>query len=632
MIAFLARFARATAGNTLVVLAAFLIPLAALSGSAVDIGRLYLVKVRLQQACDAGALAGRKLMVNSNDATLDGNASAQAKAFFAANFPSGMMGTPAYATGTSPFRPVKTADKQVAGTASVRVPMTIMKMFGVAAKTVSVGCEARYDVADTDIMLVLDTTGSMSCATDEAACARASETYRRPDGTTGYSSAEKPTSRIVILRAAVMQFYDEISANKSSDTHIRYGIVPYSSSVNAGRALPRQYIANTWSYQSRRAYGDQNDPKHTWTDMNRYDNVHRTHCNTYRLPVLYPDRFGNTAWTYDSNGRALWRIVDNWIANYNGAEFGTCVIRNQPVVPLWRYQRWPADVSGFVDSLTTGRAVQDPSKVVPSFDLWQGCLEERQTNSSTWFDPKNLPADLDPDLIPYNDETRWKPMWPQQVYDRSGNDFYSLSQQYLPPEYPDDTYYRLVTNIGDPVVLARGDHACGKPVQRLAELSRSQLSDYIFAGDFRALGGTYHDIGMTWGTRLLSPTGIFAADTAAWPGRRPPNRIMIFMTDGEMAPGDGGYTMYGTERYDKRVTGGDLGSLKARHNARFLAACGAAKLRNITVIVIGFAQTLTPELIECASPGQAFYARDKAGLSAAFSKVANQVALLRMSK
>ena len=39
-----------------------LIPVAALTGSAVDMARLYVVKARLQQACDAGLIAGRKFM------------------------------------------------------------------------------------------------------------------------------------------------------------------------------------------------------------------------------------------------------------------------------------------------------------------------------------------------------------------------------------------------------------------------------------------------------------------------------------------------------------------------------------------------------------------------------------------
>ena len=54
-----------TAGNTLMLVAGAIIPLTAMIGSGVDMGRAYLVKSRLQQACDAGVLAGRKYMLKS---------------------------------------------------------------------------------------------------------------------------------------------------------------------------------------------------------------------------------------------------------------------------------------------------------------------------------------------------------------------------------------------------------------------------------------------------------------------------------------------------------------------------------------------------------------------------------------
>lgn len=54
--------ARDTAGNTIAMTAAALMPLIAMVGAAVDLSRLYLVQSRLQSACDAGALAARRSM------------------------------------------------------------------------------------------------------------------------------------------------------------------------------------------------------------------------------------------------------------------------------------------------------------------------------------------------------------------------------------------------------------------------------------------------------------------------------------------------------------------------------------------------------------------------------------------
>ena len=74
---FLQSLTRNRSGNTIVMMAAFTIPLVILAGSGIDIGRQFLVKTRLQQACDAGVLAGRKFMTATSGTTLDSNAETQ---------------------------------------------------------------------------------------------------------------------------------------------------------------------------------------------------------------------------------------------------------------------------------------------------------------------------------------------------------------------------------------------------------------------------------------------------------------------------------------------------------------------------------------------------------------------------
>jgi hypothetical protein len=50
-----------TAGNTLGIALATIILLVSLAGSGTDMARAYMTKTSLQNACDAGVLAGRKL-------------------------------------------------------------------------------------------------------------------------------------------------------------------------------------------------------------------------------------------------------------------------------------------------------------------------------------------------------------------------------------------------------------------------------------------------------------------------------------------------------------------------------------------------------------------------------------------
>ncbi len=630
----LGRLRRDVRGNTIAIMAAAMIPLAALAGSAIDAARLYVVKVRLQQACDAGALAGRKFMTSTSTDTLDQVASDQATAFFKNNFRLGWMGTK-----TADFKPTKTADQQVAGTASSVVPMTIMKMFGAPDVTLSVKCEARYDVADADIMFVLDTTGSMACTTADgtAGCSQPVQSYTQDDGNIGYYVTEKSGSKLSGLRTAVLNFYDTLAGNVDPTTNIRYGFVPYTSTVNAGYALTSlstDYLVKNWNYESRKIVGDSNNGN---TSKTTYYNVTQSTCSGYagRTPAN----------GYSQIGTGSVATV-SWSANFLISNLGTCTVTTQPVKPSWYYSQVAYDVSKY----TTGVLVTDPSKITGKTSKWQGCIEERNTNQgASSFDPNSLPPDLDPDLVPANDDTRWRPMWPDVMYYRgtgtsavnngvtySGSSTTPYGDYYI--DVKNDGALTAYTNISanpNPAWdknISLGYVSCGKKVQRLAKLSRDNVDDYVNANDFKAQGGTYHDTGMIWGTRMISPTGIFAADTAPWPGRATPNRYIVFMTDGDMTPNYDLYGMYGIERYDKRVTGGDQTEQLDDHNARFVAECAAAKARNIRVFVVGFGQTLTTQLTACASPGQAYFASDNASLQTAFKTIANQVAMLRVSK
>jgi len=617
----LGRLRRDVSGNTLAMMAIALIPICALVGSGIDTARLYVVKVRLQQACDAGVLAGRKAMTSSTSTTLDATATAQANTFFNNNFKTGWMNT-----NTVSFTPSKTSDQQVSGVATANVPMSLMKMFSMPDVTLNVTCQARYDIADTDIMFVLDTTGSMAC-TAAGSCSGTVDSYTRPDGTTGYHAHEVSGSKISGLRTAVINFYNTIAANIDSTTHVRYGFVTYTSTVNAGYSLPQSDIVDSWNYQSRKVIGDANNGS---SSSSTQTGVGQTVCSNMirRSPAA----------GYNTDGTAS-QITTTWSTGSGG----TCVIKTQPLKPTWRYQQ----VTGINTSLfKTGVSVADPSKVDGSTTKWQGCVEEPIDSSGAGqssFDINNLPNDLNPDLIPSSDDEKWAPMWPEVEYYRGNNTTYDYSGNYSKPSTPPSPFVygdytvtgatQMLSSAGAPASLSAGYVSCGKPVSRLAVMSQSDVSNYVNASDFVPQGGTYHDTGMIWGTRMISPNGVFASDTAAWPGRNTPNRYIVFMTDGDMAPNYNIYGMYGMEYYDKRVTGTTgLGNDTDYHNARFLAECAAAKARNIKVFVVGFGQTLTTQLTQCASPGKAYYASDNASLDAAFQDIAKQVALLRISQ
>ncbi|WP_204280711.1 hypothetical protein, partial [Serratia marcescens] len=70
-----------------------------------------------------------------------------------------------------------------------------------------------------------------------------------------YYTQEKSNARIKALRAAVLNFYDTLTSSADPTTNIRYGFVPYSSTVNVGKIIPSNYlVSGTYTYSTRVPY------------------------------------------------------------------------------------------------------------------------------------------------------------------------------------------------------------------------------------------------------------------------------------------------------------------------------------------------------------------------------------------
>ncbi|WP_344697350.1 vWA domain-containing protein [Sphingomonas rosea] len=215
-------------GNAMLLLAAALIPLLGLIGSGMDLTRGYLVRSKMQTACDAGSLAARRYMAGG---TLDAAAIAEGQKFFNFNFPAGTMdAAPVELT----FAPDASDVSTVNVTAKTTVPTTIMALFGTDKMAVSVECSADQDYVNNDIMLVLDVTGSMNCTAGTGdSCA--------------YAATEQSTSRLSRVRSATAALYNSLKDARGVRT--RYGFMPYSMTVNVGSDLQQSWIrepANYW--------------------------------------------------------------------------------------------------------------------------------------------------------------------------------------------------------------------------------------------------------------------------------------------------------------------------------------------------------------------------------------------------
>ncbi len=650
----LTRLRRDTSGNTLAMIAMATIPLAGMVGSAVDIGRSYLIKSRLQQACDAGVLAARRAQAG---ATLDTNAIAQGNRFFNINFNSDTAGS----TNVS-FTPAATAEGQVTGTANARVPMTITKIFGTEYLDLSVKCDAKLEIANTDVMMVLDTTGSMGGCPGSGGCTE---------------------TKIQSLRKAVVDFYDTIKNATSADARFRIGFVAYSTTVNMRQdpfddapLLSNSWFVDNWTYQSRVAnmdrpgwngsttfggytterygsslsnsdctkYGaNQSFTGYTPASTTAVGTVNSNPNNTQAPATTFSDTQPNdqrriyervtATWTtggtktcdrrwriatttYVQNGLYGFRSWDYKPVSYNVAAFraGTPVNVYTASSPPTGSTTAPAPYN-MIDLLNApGLSITGTSTV------WEGCIEERKGNPVASFSP--IPSDswdMDINTTPDGDPNKsWRPSWPELVYARSG----------------EANEINTTTN-RSPVGSAA---ACPAASSHLAVRAHSDVQDYV--DGLTPEGGTYHDFGMVWGARMLSPVGMWIGRNSTAPNGRPISRHLIFMTDGIMEPQPDLYGAQGYENMDRRVMGAGSGSLSGgaggnmavRHNARFLALCNAARANNMTVWTVNFSSSSQPTLVNCADPGKAFTATNGAQLQSQFQAIASQIAELRLAK
>jgi len=147
-----------------------------------------------------------------------------------------------------------------------------------------------------------------------------------------------------------------------------------------------------------------------------------------------------------------------------------------------------------------------------------------------------------------------------------------------------------------------------------------------------ATGSTYHAIGMLWGGRLSSTTGIFSSNVLTTPSNGGNvTRHLIFMTDGEQASNYSIQQAYGIEYHDHRITDDGYTDDDTRHLSRFRAICDAIKAKGIRIWVISVTTALTTDLSYCSSPGSSYTANTAAQLNTAFQTIARQVGELRVT-
>lgn len=651
---FFARLLRDRRANTLAIMAVALVPLAGMLGGGLDLARMYLVKTRMQHACDAGALAGRKSMGGGQWSQSSYRPRTTAERFFTANFENDAYGS------RDTQRTFTEQAGKVTGKASAKVPMTLTRIMGFTEETIAVTCEAEMRLPNTDVMFVLDVTGSMG---DRAV------------------SSDTQT-KIQALRSAVKCFYEIVqkldtdencvggppSGGLSDQVQVRFGFVPYSSNVNVGRLLPQNFLADRWTYQSREiddepVYGVFNgfsDTSVSGGTYSGYTTVRTATINDSRDCTVgafgmatdyYTPAQGARGWpvenSYDgTNWRASTPVTHRKYSTTYASSTRVCTLRYQErsasrnawyrladrtdedaiAFPIWVYRPVRHNIAALKNSPNMAQVALPVGLNGATVNIpWNGCIEERQTVRTTNYDP--IPAgafDLDVESAPTSDEaTQWAPL---------------LGGVIFPRRDADGDITRDEVRTFNQKSWSSATVTCPAAARKLEVMDDPNAYD-AYVDSLTPTGNTYHDIGLIWGARLMWPTGIFRSENEFTPRGGEIQRHLIFMTDGEAFTAGNNYQAYGYSPLDRRQTDPNVmpsdAMLTQQVNLRTQALCKRIRNENITLWVIWFGQnnrSIEGLMTSCATQGRFFAARNSADLQNTFRQIADQISQLRITQ
>lgn len=358
---FLSRLGRDRAGNVFAMTAAAVIPMIGVVGGAIDASRMYLTRSRLQAACDAAVLAGRKAM---DDTTYDQEAQNRANAMFNFNFQDSDFQT----SGTD-FSAQADAEGKLDATAETTVPLTMMKMFGFTQNEISVSCSADIQIPNIDIVFVLDVTGSM-----------------------GYDLNGE--TRMDALHRAAKNFYTtlqtQMAQNGQNAGRVRYGFVPFSQAVNGKdlfKVSPNQngdlgelsmsHLADTMAVESRVANFESTGSSDDWMNdpdsgVTKYDQIYDEDVSDSTKPYV--------ATTSDGT-----KISNNDCDNYSSNKSFSIDVSPTKYVYLYPRTSWPggAGIGNSTLYVPEGSTVAQTSEPTSGNYFWKITFERL---SDDWED------------------------------------------------------------------------------------------------------------------------------------------------------------------------------------------------------------------------------------------------------
>lgn len=190
----LLRFRDDRRANMAIILALSLVPLILVIGVAVDLSRAYVVRSRMAYALDAAGLAVGS--TQGSDALLQDTM----EKFFYKNYPEVEMGT-TMGLGMT----IDSVNNKVQLSATVHLDTVFMKIVGIDSLDVAYSNEITREIKGLEVVLALDTTGSMASG-----------------------------GKIQGLRTAAHDLVDILFGDQTLPEKLKVGLVPFVTSVNIG--------------------------------------------------------------------------------------------------------------------------------------------------------------------------------------------------------------------------------------------------------------------------------------------------------------------------------------------------------------------------------------------------------------
>lgn len=325
----LERFERQTSGSVALLFASSIVLLLGITGMAVDFGREYYVRVKLQSALDAALFAGAR--AKAGGAT---NIDEVIHTAFAANWGG-------YGTSIPSLSYQVQSSGAITGNATVPVPATLTAALGFSSFTAEAESGVAFGVGEVEVVLALDTTGSMAGA--------------KLDG----------------AKAAAKDLIDKLSATTGSSSRLKMSLVPFSNYVNVGK----QYRGASWLSVANDSTSTTNQC--AWYAQGSWTNCRNVAETCYNDGAPYSCTQYQCDWV--DSGPAAWECYDVTTSNvWNGcvgsrtypADVSDAVSSSNPVpgvmnavcpTSLQRLTTSGADVKAQIDAMTaTGETFIQP--------------------------------------------------------------------------------------------------------------------------------------------------------------------------------------------------------------------------------------------------------------------------------